>query len=62
MSPDEKAFTPVNVTAVTYHTVDHATTHDAGEAYDVADPALLETLIAIGFAVPTVSLPPPEAK
>jgi len=49
---------PVNVTAVVYHTVNHEATHQAGEAYDVSDPALLETLIAIGFVVPTASLPP----
>jgi len=57
MSPD----TPVTVTALVYHTIDHADAHEPGAAYDVSDPALLETLIAIGFAKPTSMLPPPEA-
>jgi len=50
---------PVNVTAVVYHTVDHTDVRQPGDSYDVTDPALLETLTAIGFAVPTASLPPP---
>jgi len=54
---EAQAFTPVTVTALVYHTVNHEAEHAAGETYAVDTPDLLETLVALGFA--GVNPPPP---
>jgi hypothetical protein len=40
---------PVEVRALTYHTIDHVAVYAEGDEYAVTDLALLETLLAIGF-------------
>lgn len=42
--------TPINVTTVAYHTIDHSVAHNEGDAYDVSSYGLLQTLVGCGFA------------
>ena len=60
-TPDPLATMPVDMTALVYHTIDHDAGHHPGDVYPVSDPALAETLYAIGFAKPTAWMPPPDA-
>jgi hypothetical protein len=53
-APSPDAVFPANVTAIVYHTVDHGSTYNRGDQYDVTDPALLNTLIGCGFVWPTL--------
>ena len=56
--PDAHDAGAVSVTALTYHTVNHTDVHNEGDVYSVDDPALLNTLIGIGF----VDLTPAQPK
>jgi hypothetical protein len=40
---------PATVCGLVYHTTDSVDPHAEGDEYTVSDPALFETLIAIGF-------------
>jgi hypothetical protein len=40
---------PATVCGLVYHTTDNVDPHAEGEEYAVADPAIFETLIGIGF-------------
>jgi len=47
----------INVTTLTYHTVDHAVEHLEGEQYDVTDYELAMTLVGCGFVMLTEGQP-----